>query len=146
MLVSLRLPPGGKNDPYLGGLRRNVSRRPQPYSLASRYARRTIGLPSVATLYQLYEMTTSRKFASPPRWVRSRRPSWRWTSGYAPVPRSRDCVQDAFSEGQRSGRASNQIATVKKGLQLPSSAEQRLVALRVLPAHEVGARHRRVAG
>ncbi len=33
-------------------------------------------------------------FASPPRWAGSRRSSWRWSSGYALVPCSRDCVQE----------------------------------------------------
>jgi hypothetical protein len=36
--------------------------------------------------------------ASPPRWARSRRSNWRWSSGYALVPCSRNCVQGEFSE------------------------------------------------
>jgi hypothetical protein len=38
----------------------------------------------------------SPSFASQPRWVRSRRSRWRWSSGYALVPCSRYRVQDGF--------------------------------------------------
>jgi len=38
------------------------------------------------------------RFASPPRWARSRRSSWRWSSPSGFVPRSPDLARDRFSE------------------------------------------------
>jgi hypothetical protein len=80
-----------------------------------------------------------------PRWARSWGSRWDQPSGHAPVPRSRDYAQDAFSEGHRSGRARDQIDTAKRGPQLLSSAEQVPVTLRV-SAQKVCKRHRRVTG
>jgi hypothetical protein len=48
-------------------------------------------------LHKHYELTTPQRSASPPRWEGSRRSSWRWSSDYALVPDSRDCVQVLFS-------------------------------------------------
>jgi hypothetical protein len=47
---------------------------------------------------QLYELTTPRRSASPPRWARGRRSRWGRSSDYALVPCSWNGLQVGFSE------------------------------------------------